>query len=72
MSHHDQPPRPAGDDELHPTPLPPEDAMVDEASDDSFPASDPPSYPAVSASRRAADDHTDVVPDPAPGPSAPD
>lgn len=69
MSHRDQPHRSAGDDELRPTPLPPEDALVDEASDESFPASDPPSYPAVSASKRAADDHPDVLPDPARGPS---
>ncbi|MBA2253825.1 MAG: hypothetical protein H0W07_01755 [Chloroflexi bacterium] len=63
---------PAEPDELRPTPLPPEGLLVDVASDDSFPASDPPSYPAVSASKPTGDDHPDVVPDPTPGPSSRD
>ena len=50
--------------ELHETPLPPSDMLVDVASDESFPASDPPSYPAVSASKPNPDEHQDVVPDP--------
>lgn len=50
--------------ELRPTPLPPEDAIVDDASDASFPASDPPSYPAVTSSgRQPTGDDADVVPD---------
>lgn len=42
---------PAEPPALHPTPLPPKDQVVDETGDESFPASDPPSYPAASASR---------------------
>jgi hypothetical protein len=42
---------------LHPTPLPPqEDLLIDEESDESFPASDPPSYPGASASRSREQD----------------
>ncbi len=70
MTDHRQPPPPDDAKELHPTPLPPEDLLVDVASDASFPASDAPSYPAVSASKPNPDEHPDVVPDPTPGASA--
>ncbi len=57
-------------DEPNETPLPSHDVVVDVASDESFPASDPPSYPAVSASKPVPDEHQDVVPDPRRGPGS--
>lgn len=62
--------RDPADDAPSETPLPPHDVVVDVASDESFPASDPPSYPAVSASKPAQDEHQDVVPDPRRGPGS--
>jgi hypothetical protein len=67
MTDHDQPGAATDGGELRPTPLPPADAMIDEASDESFPASDPPSYPAVSTSRPDDRAHPRAPDDPGQG-----